>query len=112
MPRAEQYWRMTPAQREAKLERQRQYRISRPAVNGMIRSLFDSVDEYYRVYDELMIKQGGVCGICSKLPGQRRLHMDHDHETLEIRGLLCFSCNTKLGFVEKFKSQIERYMTW
>ena len=36
--------------------------------------------------------------------------MDHNHKTLEIRGLLCFSCNSKLGFVEKFLGAIMSYL--
>jgi hypothetical protein len=49
-------------------------------------------------YDDVLAKQGGVCAICQKppKPGGRRLHMDHDHKTLQLRGLLCFRCNRAL----------------
>lgn len=55
-------------------------------------------------YDAMLAEQGGVCRIC-KEPEQRRradgtpmvLHVDHDHETGVIRGLLCTRCNTLLG---------------
>lgn len=54
-----------------------------------------SVEEY----NELFIKQNGCCGCCGKhqIDLDRRLAVDHNHETGEIRGLLCFSCNTGLG---------------
>ncbi len=48
-------------------------------------------------YDELLARQGGGCRICGKRPGKISLHVDHDHETGEIRGLLCVGCNNALG---------------
>ncbi len=71
-------------------------------------------DEYWRLYEEFFQLQGGCCAICKKpwLEEGRRMHLDHDHETLEFRGLLCYSCNTKLGFVEKFLGQILSYLGW
>jgi hypothetical protein len=37
--------------------------------------------------------QSGVCAICGRPPGAKRLDVDHNHETGKIRGLLCGSCN-------------------
>lgn len=37
------------------------------------------------------------CEICRSLPGNRALHLDHDHKTGEFRGWLCSRCNTGLG---------------
>jgi hypothetical protein len=48
-------------------------------------------------YDALLEAQGGGCAICGKAPGKISLHVDHDHETGEIRGLLCVGCNNALG---------------
>ena len=49
------------------------------------------------IYDSLFKSQGGVCAICSKPPKEgTRLHVDHDHKSLEIRGLLCAFCNHRL----------------
>ena len=41
-------------------------------------------------------EQGGVCAICGNPPKKRRLHADHDHRTMTVRGLLCFRCNRAL----------------
>ena len=37
---------------------------------------------------------GGMCAICLDRPAE---HVDHDHETGEVRGVLCFTCNVGLG---------------
>lgn len=44
-------------------------------------------------YDELLAAQGGGCAVCGRLPKTRRLNIDHDHQTMEVRGLLCYLCN-------------------
>jgi len=52
-------------------------------------------------YEELLVEQGGGCGICGRLPrADIALHVDHDHATGAIRGLLCFRCNNALGDFE------------
>lgn len=51
-------------------------------------------------YAELLDAQGGVCAICERPPpGERMLAVDHDHDTGEVRGLLCSNCNTALGLL-------------
>lgn len=47
-------------------------------------------------YNHLLEHQGGVCAICSKPPLERRLVIDHDHATFQVRGLLCKSCNLRV----------------
>jgi hypothetical protein len=49
-------------------------------------------------YELMLAAQGGVCAICGEArPEERTLHVDHDHGTGEIRGLLCFRCNNAIG---------------
>jgi hypothetical protein len=49
-------------------------------------------------YDAMLAAQGGVCKICEQArPEERTLHVDHDHMTGKIRGLLCFRCNNAIG---------------
>ena len=57
-------------------------------------------------YEELVVKQDGLCAICRKPPKQyisthgaryRYLVVDHNHITGKIRGLLCHKCNIALG---------------
>jgi len=53
-------------------------------------------------FDELLAKQGGVCAICGR---ENPEHVDHDHETGKLRGILCFNCNGGLG---QFSDNTER----
>ena len=54
-----------------------------------------------RDYEEMLKQQNGTCAICHHPPKKKRLDVDHNHQTGEIRGLLCFSCNYGLGFFER-----------
>lgn len=62
-----------------------------------------SLDEY----TVLLEQQGGLCAICHE-PESRQikgvtcsLHVDHDHSTGKIRGLLCHGCNTGIGLLKE-----------
>lgn len=37
-----------------------------------------------------------------------RIHVDHDHATGQIRGLLCFGCNSILGLVKDSPDILQR----
>lgn len=39
-----------------------------------------------------------------------KLCVDHDHNTKKFRGLLCVSCNSKLGWYQNNKEAIEKYL--
>ncbi|MCO8270100.1 endonuclease VII domain-containing protein [Actinoplanes sp. TRM 88003] len=45
-------------------------------------------------FDDLLWRQGNVCAICRAPDPQ---HVDHDHRTGAVRGILCFNCNGGLG---------------
>ncbi|MGA2797537.1 MAG: endonuclease VII domain-containing protein, partial [Thermoguttaceae bacterium] len=49
-------------------------------------------------HQEIFRQQNGLCLICGKsMEGKHNCHVDHNHETGEIRGLLCHICNLGLG---------------
>lgn len=47
-------------------------------------------------YDALLRRQDGKCAICRARPKSKRLAVDHNHDTGEVRGLLCSRCNHDL----------------
>lgn len=51
----------------------------------------------YEEYKRMLEQQKGRCLICNKTPGRRRLAIDHDHDTGQVRSLLCGTCNLILG---------------
>jgi len=51
-------------------------------------------------YDNILKNQNGLCKICGSVPGKKKLHVDHDHNTGKFRGLLCYQCNVGLGFFQ------------
>lgn len=69
-------------------------------------------------YERLLAEQGGGCALCGVKPEgltagryRKHLHVDHDHTTNAVRGLLCPDHNLLLGrfgdSVEMFRKVIE-----
>lgn len=51
-------------------------------------------------WEELLNTQGWLCALCGRdlsTCTRRGIHVDHDHATGAIRGVLCTGCNTGLG---------------
>lgn len=73
-------------------------------------------------YAEILVAQNNACAVCKNTladlsrTGRRKpsFHLDHDHKTDAVRGLLCFRCNYGLGWfsdnVERFQ-QLAEYIT-
>lgn len=106
----------------------RKRHITTPAREGIrrrsrvkMRELRARRDEQFR---ELVAKMGETCEICGTAESGRtskdgkvnRLHIDHDHVSGEIRGLLCHHCNLGIGhlrddlsLLRKAIAYLERY---
>lgn len=53
-------------------------------------------------FEALAESQGGACAICGD--EDKELHVDHDHESGRVRGLLCGWCNRGIGLLKEDKS--------
>jgi hypothetical protein len=52
--------------------------------------------------DDMLAAQGGVCAICKERPEvEARMHVDHEHCTGTIRGVLCSRCNHAIGLLRE-----------
>jgi hypothetical protein len=50
-------------------------------------------------YERMLREQNGLCALCHRR-SERRLVVDHDHDTNQVRRLLCYKCNSGLGFFD------------
>ncbi len=67
-----------------------------------------TLEEYHLMF----AAQNGLCAICDQPEISCLLSVDHSHDTGKIRGLLCKSCNARLGVLEdsKFRLKAEEYL--
>lgn len=93
-----------------------EYRLLNPAKERTHNTFTKEQQELYRIsrynlskeeYDTKYNLQGGRCAICHRQEAEfkKKLHVDHDHITGAIRGLLCQQCNVGLG---NFSDSCER----
>ena len=64
------------------------------------------------VFEQMLSDQDGRCALCLTNNGNRRLHVDHNHETGKVRGLLCLRCNTALERVENIPDWLAQAATY
>lgn len=94
--------------RERSAEYQRQYTARKRAENPD----YDRDLWYRRTYGltleeaETLLAKG--CGIC----GEAGTVIDHDHETGEVRGALCRTCNLGLGHFKDDPGLLERALKY
>jgi hypothetical protein len=65
---------------------------------NLIRNYGITLEDYNKMFGE----QNGCCAICGKHQQDLKasLHVDHNHTTGAVRGLLCHHCNVGLGHFE------------
>lgn len=89
---------ITNAQRERHNARKRQYWHDGRGKRASEKSKYNMTKDEFNYYE---------CCICGET---HRLCIDHDHDTLQVRGLLCGKCNSGLGMftdnINKLKNAI------
>lgn len=54
--------------------------------------------------NELKNSQSGLCAICKR---PRRLFVDHNHKSGQVRGMLCSPCNLLVGILENIPNVVQ-----
>jgi hypothetical protein len=67
---------------------------------GRLRRIYGLTEE---MLADMVTAQNGTCAVCRT---GRPEHIDHDHVTGKVRGILCLNCNQGLG---QFKDSITRF---
>ena len=57
-------------------------------------------------YEARLRAQGGACAICGAT--DRKLVVDHNHQTGRVRGILCFNCNLMIGHCGEIVATLEK----
>lgn len=100
--RAGQRWRAKNMHKVREWDRARRKRHPEAVVKFNIERYGITIPEF----EQMVVAQGGLCAICrrpelvTRKGKPLRLHIDHNHKTGKVRGLLCMRCNFGLGYFQ------------
>lgn len=95
--RKQKIWMNKNKDKDSQIQRRRQKSYKRQGIKITLEE-----------YDEKFGIQNGRCAICGRHQSEikRRLDVDHNHKTGQVRGLLCRMCNLIIEIVENNKYKI------
>jgi len=71
---------------------------ARQTDNARYSTLFKKYGLTKALFERLLTSQNYKCAICGvAIADDHTCHVDHDHQTGKVRGLLCSRCNTGIG---------------
>lgn len=115
-----EYYAAHPEKRKEKNDKKKEYRklyYDNPEIKLKYRQKYieRKFGINYEQYNKMLAQQGGVCAICGSAETKcsaEYLAIDHDHDTGEIRGLLCSNCNRALGLFQDNSEIVEKAMLY
>ena len=97
--------------RQDAIKKSKEYRSKNPEKrkDNDLRNMYGlNIEQFQDIIDS----QGGGCAICGRQQNRekraRSLHVDHDHHTGKIRGVLCSCCNKAIGLFRDDPELLER----
>lgn len=94
-----EYRKHHPDRRKRRLTPDQRLRVNESARRHLLQKKYGLTMEGF---EALVAKQQGACASCGRAFGttpSTRPNVDHDHETGEIRGVLCHGCNAGIGLL-------------
>lgn len=98
--RVERWRRENPKKFEAWKKRNREENRDRIRVSNRRGHLRRKYGISLEDFDFLVVAQAGRCALCDRHDGHG-LHVDHDHTSGRVRGLLCGKCNKAIGLLDE-----------
>jgi len=59
-------------------------------------------------YEQLFKSQNQACAICGYQGTTRKFHLDHNHRTGNVRGILCNPCNGAIGLMQDDTKRLQQ----
>lgn len=90
----------TPDGKKKRAEQAKKYYRSPLGQEYKMRARLSAYGLTKEQYDEIAASQlwgCAICGVQAHAEKKGQLHIDHDHTTNQVRGLLCSQCNVGLG---------------
>lgn len=108
------YYHSNPSRKAYRKAYNQQWRKKNPEKNKLHHRTVKLKAKYgitIKEYDELYLKQLGLCALCHEPFGVDKPCVDHCHTTGAVRGLLHRKCNLLLGHVND-SIQLLKYAQW
>ena len=67
----------------------------------------------YEQYSKMIVNQDNKCRLClNEFKVKRHIHVDHCHDTGQVRGIICFKCNQSIGKLGDTIESLERVVRY
>lgn len=102
----------------AKVKRSRDKRKNEDPIGYSRKTIFSTIKRNYGItrdqFDQLLVDSCGRCDSCGEQFTNTRSshHIDHNHTTGEVRGLLCSRCNVALGMLQDNPQKIVQLLKY
>jgi formylmethanofuran dehydrogenase subunit E len=96
---------------KTKEDKQKYYESKRDVIRN--KNIFRNYGITIEQKTQMIIDQNNCCAICGEqLSNSRFTHIDHDHKTNKVRGILCANCNSGIGMFKDNVNKLKRAIVY